>query len=718
MKIEFLFCQLLEITPIGGPMKKLLYSLLFLVALGGMAGCGTQDGATTPDTPAVPVTVSVLQVTSSTATINTGGTATISVTLQDSSGQLVAESKVVTFTLDNPALGSIPSPLVVTNGTGSATFTARTVLGSVNITAFVDSVSSSVGLQVSNAVQAASVAVVALPETLSLGGTANISATVLDTAGDPMPNGTTVNFAINNTGVGTLSSSATTTNGVATITFLASSTVPGSGIVTATSGSVSGTAAITVQPAATASIEFNTAIPQTIGIQGAGQTEVSTVSFAVKDINGNLVAGDEQVTISMAGPNGGEYLGDTIPTSFPAPAVTVGTVNGLASVRLHSGTLPGTVTLIATVVSTGQKTASGVVSIGGGKPSAGHFTLATSKWNLPGLAYIDRQATISTLIADRYGNYNVLKGSTVSFDSECGGVDRSVALDAIGSGSVIFRTQNPAPGDTSIAGHDAGAANHFVCTGLSGRILDECLFAQSYYQTFGVDMVTAGGGNPRDGLCTVTAHINGEEEFTDTNANGLYDPDPAPGEPFKDTYDDTFIDMDDDSLYYQDAALPEDLIVDDNLNGSFDGLNGEWDIDKTISQEIKLVITGEPFLVLRDDLGNDCIADPGSCSFFIADGGPPRDFIFTFHDANFNRPSTGSSMSVTATAGQLSGQTSSDFVDSSMLGVEFFRVRISDPSPGDNGVADPPSPPSATEIKFSVTWEGVTKTYSIEGAID
>jgi len=86
----------------------------------------------------------------------------------------------------------------------------------------------------------------AIPTTVTAGGgTSQIIATVKDSAGDPVPNGTAVTF---NTTFGSLSSySETTVNGIATTVLTLSG--EGSATVTAISGSISKSVIVTCPPA-------------------------------------------------------------------------------------------------------------------------------------------------------------------------------------------------------------------------------------------------------------------------------------------------------------------------------------------------------------------------------------------------------------------------------------------------------------------------------------
>ncbi len=671
-----------------------LIKLLLVVMLVGLVGCGQQGGSsssdsdeTTETTTEESIAVSAILLSTTSSTISTGETADISARLLNSSGQLVTESKTVEFTLSAPALASINSPGVTSTGVLSRTLTANNIEGEVTVTASVDSATTTLTIEISDELAAATVNVSSNPSEITVGGTSVISATVLDSNGDPMAAGTNVNFEVNNTALGTVVSSASIsgTSGVAQATFSAGTTTAGTATITATSGAISGTTTIDIVSADAGSIEFESADPQIIVIKGSGGVETSVVKFLVKDTNGDPVVGSQTVTMTLSGPNGGEYIGSI----EGATTLDVGTVDGYATVVLHSGTIPGTATINAAVEGTSLTTSSGVIAIGGGVPSEGHFTLSTSQFNLEGLKYTNITADITAQIADRYGNYNVLEGTSVSFYAECGAIDRATNLNAEGENYVVFRTQNPAPEDVAPSLEDGETLE-----------LEQDIIA-SYASVFGVTIDDS--NNPRDGLCTLIAVVDGEEEFTDTNGDGLYND----GEPYDDTYDDIHLDMDDDSwvIAYgaETAGVPfdpafEDLVVDRNLDGNFDGMNDVWDSNKRISKPIKLLITGIPSLSAADSSGGPLNG------LYIADGSS-RTIYFSLHDMNYNPPIAGTSISVSTDVGKLSGTTATDFLDTNQIGAPIFQVVLSDGTAADDKAAE------TGTLKF--TWDYKGSTYSV-----
>ena len=648
--------------------KLINFKLLAMVFVVLLAGCGTQGGGddgtgtgtgagtgTTGGTVTVPVVVNAIELSAASSSIATNQSTTVTVDLYDASGQLISDEQTATFTLDSPSLGVITSPVTVTNGTTTQVFTSRATEGSVTITATVGTATDQTTIQISNLTAADSVTVVPDPTSITVGGTSVVSATVLDDTGAAMPDGTLVNFSVDNAALGTIVASATTASGGAQATFKAGDTTAGTATITATSGSATSTGAIAVAGAAAGSIEILSATPQIGVIKGAGGQETSIVEFLVKDANGNPVIGSKTVQLTLSGPNGDEYIGSTPGVS----TLNVGTVNGVATTTLHSGTIPGTATILATVVGNAAlKTSSGVIAIGGGVPSAGHFSLSSTTLNLEGLAYDNLTADITALIADRYGNYNVLEGTAVSFYSECGAINRAANLSADGVGSVSFRTQTPDPENVTMSVIDDAIAANFL---------------------FYFGEVIGDSNNPRDGLCTIVAVVDGEEEFTDANANGVYDL----SETYVDTYDDIHLEKDDDSMEIPfslevpgmpyDATF-EDLIVDRNQDGFFDGRNNIWDSNKRISQPINLLITGVPGISVSHtsvtvtdpqgvaqatadaaqaaadadptDAAKQAAADAAQAA---ADATPPSPVTvyFSIRDRNYNPPIAGTAFTVT-----------------------------------------------------------------------
>jgi hypothetical protein len=93
----------------------------------------------------------------------------------------------------------------------------------------------------------------------------------------------------------------------------------------------------------------------------------------------------------------------------------------MVSATLRSGSVAGPVRVVATtVVDPGPpavtlSTSSGNISIGGGVPSDKWLSVSASNLNIAGFGCDGVETTINAMLADRFGNYNILKGTSVSF---------------------------------------------------------------------------------------------------------------------------------------------------------------------------------------------------------------------------------------------------------------------------------------------------------------
>jgi hypothetical protein len=612
--------------------------------------------------------------------INPGGTTTVEATVYDASGNPVSGVSL-TFTLDNPLLASITST-VATNGSGvaKATLTARSTAGTIQVTATSDSVSSSpLAVAILSSSSPSQVSVTVNPTAIRVQGTTTVQAQVLGANGQPVPDGTVVTFTSENQLFGTFSSNTASTNsGTASATFQAADQA-GTASISVSSGLAVSQANITVLPALASVIQFVSANPQIVALKGSGGVETSVVQFVVKDNNDNPVEGIN-VSLSLTGPNGGEYI-DPPPDTTPKQIDVSTDANGIAQVILHSGGVAGPTTIIATTyVSDGTgsqipiQAQSSVISIGGGVPSAGRFSVAATQLNLPGLDYDGIPTTLMVYLADRFGNYNVLTGTTVSFATEPGlAVDAaSVTTDATGVAQVTARTQIP----------QLGSGPEQV-----QPLPWETQFVNYVASTYGVSI-----NPPREGLVSVLVYVRGEEQFNDTNANGVYD---LGTDSFTDTIDDPFIDYNDNGVYDgPSSADPMEQFIDSNGNGVWNTYNGKWDADKFIFYNFKILLTSEP--IVRANVSTFTVPNGGSTTI-----------KFLVCDVNGNIPTGGSTLSVSTDNGTLRGTTHLDYTDSSVIGsseasqlglVEFvYTLSDSDPTTDD---------PKQTTVTASLSWNG------------
>ncbi|MFQ5543719.1 MAG: Ig domain-containing protein [Nitrospiria bacterium] len=388
------------------------------------------------------------------------------------------------------------------------------------------------------------------------------------------------------------------------------------------------------------SIEFTSAAPKVIGIKQAGQTETSVIKFAVKDVNGQPVGDGINVDFTINGPKGGEVL---IPTS-------ASTTGGFVQTTLQSGFVAGPVRVVATtsVNTTSISTSSTGVSIGGGIPSATHFDLAASRLRLAGFSHTNLQSTITAFLADRFGNFNVLPATSVSFFTEAGAIDRNKDTDNIGIAPVTFRTQDPDPADVPAAA--AGTP-----------------FFPSAESSYACGINTC---NPRDGWSTILATTIGEEAFIDASGNGLFDA----GENFTDLGE-PFLDQNDNGAF--DAG---EIFVDFNKDGVFTGPDGQWNAETMIWTGIRLTLTGTGSFGPNTSRFDDTNDTNGTqvTTFQIPNGGFQNFRVFV-SDFNQNRLPAGTTISVTKEGGgKLAGGKTITLADGLSTGASVIGITLSD----------------------------------------
>lgn len=687
----------------------------------GAASTGTTTTTTTtPSTTATGAATSyTLTATGSTSSttvsnavkISVGGTAALSMAVVDSTGAAAPDGTVVSFTLSDSTLGSLStSAAAVKTGVASVTFTGATgKTGTETVTAASGTSTTTIDIIIQPTY---TVTVASTPATLSLGGTSSLSATVKDSAAANAPDGTQVTWSLSDSTLGTVTATSTTLSGVAIATFNASSTNSGTVTITATTGAFSGNVDVVISPAATGSIVFTSATPQIIGIKGAGQPATSIVVFSVADVNGNPVADGQKVDICMTGPSGGrlpsaggEYVGnlmtvkevftdangngcyDTGETFTDASGGTAGvydspmyaqvsTVGGKATITLQSGNVAGNITLYATVVGKSLSTGSSTISVGGGAANNGHFTVGAAKYNLPGLAYDNQQTTFSVFLADRFGNGNVLTGTTVNFYTESGATLNSTAVvDNTGAATITYRTQNPVSKTVAPVAWE---------TALLARVL----------ATYGINTAN----HPRNGWATVLVTVKGEEDFIDANGNGLYDT----GEGFTDTTPEPFIDYNDSGARDDGTgADPQELFVDINGDGTFNAaVNGAWDSSKVLSKSVTLINSGAPYYI----------------AFSVANGfnfanGYSQNIVVLISDINLNPLEGGASVGITATQGVLSGSYAYTTPALFLMGPHELTVNLSDASSTTNAA-------QACTITVTVTYHGTQYIGTLTGTVN
>jgi len=273
-----------------------------------------------------------------------------------------------------------------------------------------------------------------------------ISATVLDTSGNNVADGTAVNFTTtagdidsSTPGVQTTYSS-TTTNGVASA-ILTSPTNVGTANITATAGGVSDTTSVTFIPGAVNSILL-TATPNNLT---ADSSSSSTIRAFVTDVNGNAVANGEIISFSVTSGTG----------VLSAP--TAATTGGAATVTYTASDTAGTETVTAEATNGTTNTVDITLiteQVGSIELLLGTDSLAADGQN---------STLVSATLTNIQGN-NVLDGTSVTFTTTGGDIDSNTAGDQL---SITTSTSN---GVASTILRSSTTAGQYVVTATAGGI--------------------------------------------------------------------------------------------------------------------------------------------------------------------------------------------------------------------------------------------------------
>ena len=426
-------------------------------------------------------------------------------------------------------------------------------------------------------------------ELLAKQGQIVIYADVTDFDGLPVADGNLVSFSAS---AGTITEQATTVAGRAKATY--SATNQGGNVAITASTRLSASIEVdpfvdeynlTVASGPAVQIITESVTPSQLGLRGSGSNEVGTFVFSVTDGTGGPVQDGQVVNFALDSPTGGaEFVSDSFAT----------TVDGQVTISLISGSVAGVATVTASTDSElGTIVTEARITMGNSQPDQLHLGFAAERLNIPGLIYNNLEDTITATVGDRYSN-PVPAGTPVYFAGECG----VVALTD--SDGVATNTTNQ----------------------------------------FGQASATTITGEPRDeldGLCRYLYWTEGQEAYTDSNGNGMYDA----GEPHTDQGE-PYIDANDNDLY--DSG---ETYFDLDGNGSYTDVDGVWQGDSFVWTSMNIRWSAN-------------VADPmvSPETFSIAPGSS-QSFTFTAADVNENPLPSGTKIGVTTDCDKvtLSGDT-------------------------------------------------------------
>lgn len=319
---------------------------------------------------------------------------------------------------------------------------------------------------------------------ISAGGSFGVTASLVLEANDgtitrvQTPSSISFSSDCTNSNSATLDTPVTTLSGKASSTFQDTSCSGNSEhrdqiIATTVAGNQTLTAnfPFTLQRQTLASLSFESAEPAQIRIKGAGGTgtnESSLVSFKVISADGNPTK-QQKVSFTLDTVVGGLSF-----DNGTANAQSLTNSQGIASVRVRSGTVPTPVRVVATAVDADTSevitSQSEQLIVGTGLPQQLGFSLSTSIFNPEAGDFSGETATITIRASDSFGN--------------------------------------PAPDDTAV---------NFTTEG--GQIPTSCVTKNGTCSV----VWTSQSARVPDHRITILAYALGHETFFDTNGNNIFD---------------------------------------------------------------------------------------------------------------------------------------------------------------------------------------------------
>lgn len=344
---------------------------------------------------AVPITITSgiphsMSLSSQPAYLPAVGRATVTASVYDDGGNLVGSGFDVAFTA---TLGAVDPPVAETaSGRAQTRFTAGGAEGEAVVQAAAGAIQAGLAIPILGTGKPFTVTVSAIPLAAQAGGAdITVTADVVDSAGNPVPNGTTVAFS---TSLGSLApDSAVTTSGKASVK-LSPGTVSGAARVVARSGLAEGAGDIPILAGPVESVTV-TATPSEVV---AGYNQTVSIEASATDSYGNMVSDGVKIQFATT-------LGELVTTS----AVTS---SGHAQVQLLGGLVAGT----AQVTALAPGGAKGVVSVTVRPASPAQVTLSATPDELTAGGGASR---LRAVVTDLYGNF-VADGTPVTFSTDLG----------------------------------------------------------------------------------------------------------------------------------------------------------------------------------------------------------------------------------------------------------------------------------------------------------
>ena len=609
----------------------LLMSLMTLVACGSGDGdlTGGDDGTDSETT---------LSISISDSNVTEQNPATISVKVLSEGKTVIGD--VVTFTTSlgsflpetgTALTGSDGIATIVLNGgsvSGAGIVTAELSSGESASVGFTTQAPSAIVLRLGSGTPFTEGSINISLSPLSAGGTSVISASLVDEQDQLYSESAEFTFtslcSTQVTPTASVDSPVVASNGIAESIYFAKGCVGDDPItvnVVVNGQNLSATGSIKVLSADIGSIQFVSATPEHIAIQGAGsdeRPESATVIFKVLDTNSNPVS-NKNVSFSLSSTVGGIGLN-------PINATTNN--DGLVQTVVNSGTVARPIRVLASVDDSDPviQTQSSELKISTGIPDQDSMSIAASNlapraWNHDGV-----EVTLTARLADAFNNPP--PPTAVYFTTEGGSIENlgaSCTTGDDGSCSVIWRSQFPRP-----EGHVLGDVNNPNQVPTQPLANNKGVMGQKYGGRVTILATTIGeesfpdlNGNGRFDVCEVPAFVGGvgkpclgDGSFDQSGSNISYSGNDVSGRPYD--IGEAYADNNEDGVFNQlSGAEPGgelEELVDFNQNGVYDGKDGKYNgilcaipTHSGCAEETSLDIKAQIVIVMSGDTPYICI---------------------------------------------------------------------------------------------------------------
>ncbi len=371
-------------------------------------------------------------------------TSEITANVIDANHNPVSDGTLVTF---ETSAGMITEADVTTGGVAHATLVSSTTPQQVTITAqamLPDSgfITSSPLLLTLTPNEAVSIILSTDADTILADGssTTTVTAEVLDVYGNPMSSGQEVTFQ---TSLGSITEYAyTDTQGIAEA-ILTAGTNTGKATISVSASQANAYTEVYFTSGQASNVVLVSVSACSIGVQGSGDNETSTLTFEVRDNTGTPLDISQQVTVDF------EIVGSAAGGEFLEPISDLTDAIGRVQTTLNSGTVAKTVKVKATITSSSISSEATSIAIHGGPPDVDHFSVVPQYKNFAGWMTYGLQNAITAFVGDQYGN-PVPEGTSIYFSSTGGIVEGSATTDALGQASVILLSADPLPVSTAL----------------------------------------------------------------------------------------------------------------------------------------------------------------------------------------------------------------------------------------------------------------------------